>query len=131
MQSLLMGSWKLAALFKGPKLHIPTPFYIHSENKSSLRDDWSWEWVTYDLKYHLGSYRRNVTGFNLSSAFHFNVFRHSFQELYCYLKRNTIAQKKQSYAGYPKINFTFLNVKSVRTNIRIATPAVYIDGGYL
>ena len=33
--------------------------------------------------------------------------------------------------GCPKINFTFLNVNNVRTNIRIATPAIYIDRGHL
>ena len=31
----------------------------------------------------------------------------------------------------PKINFTFLNVNNVRINIRIATPAIYIDRGDL
>ena len=31
----------------------------------------------------------------------------------------------------PKINFTFLNVNNFRTNIRIATSAVYIDRGDL
>ena len=31
----------------------------------------------------------------------------------------------------PKINFTFLNVNNVRTNIRIATPVIYIDRGNL
>ena len=30
-----------------------------------------------------------------------------------------------------KINFTFLNVNNVRTNVRIATPAIYIDRGDL
>ena len=33
--------------------------------------------------------------------------------------------------GVPKINFTFLNVNNVRTNIRIATPVIYIDRRYL
>ena len=33
--------------------------------------------------------------------------------------------------GCPKINFTFLNVNNVRTNIRFATPAIYIDRGDL
>ena len=33
--------------------------------------------------------------------------------------------------GCPKINFTFLNVNNVRTNICIATPAIYIDRGHL
>ena len=33
--------------------------------------------------------------------------------------------------GCPKINFTFLNVNNVRTNIRIATPAIYIDRRHL
>ena len=33
--------------------------------------------------------------------------------------------------GCPKINFTFLNVNNVRTNTRIATPAIYIDRGHL
>ena len=33
--------------------------------------------------------------------------------------------------GCPKINFTFLNVNNVRTNVRIATPALYIDRGDL
>ena len=33
--------------------------------------------------------------------------------------------------GCPKINFTFLNVNNVRTNIRTATPAIYIDRGHL
>ena len=33
--------------------------------------------------------------------------------------------------GCPKINFTFLNVNNIRTNIRIATPAIYIDRGHL
>lgn len=31
----------------------------------------------------------------------------------------------------PKINFTSLNGNNVRTNIRIAIPAIYIDRGYL
>ena len=35
------------------------------------------------------------------------------------------------YTGCPKINFTFLNVNNVRINIRIATPAIYIDRGHL
>ena len=30
-----------------------------------------------------------------------------------------------------KINFTFLNVNNFRTNMRIATPAIYIDRGDL
>ena len=30
------------------------------------------------------------------------------------------------YTGCPKINFTFLNVNNVRTNIRIATPVIYM-----
>ena len=29
--------------------------------------------------------------------------------------------------GCPKLNFTILNVSNVRTNIRIETPAIYID----
>ena len=34
--------------------------------------------------------------------------------------------------GCPKINFTFLNVNNVRTNIHmIATPAIYIDRRHL
>ena len=35
------------------------------------------------------------------------------------------------HTGCPKINFTFLNVINVRTNIRIATSAMYIDRGDL
>ena len=35
------------------------------------------------------------------------------------------------YTGCPQINFTFLNVNRVRTNIRIATTAVYINRGDL
>ena len=31
----------------------------------------------------------------------------------------------------PKINFTFLNVNNIKTNICIATPAIYIDTGHL
>ena len=37
----------------------------------------------------------------------------------------------ENVTGCPQINFTFLNVNNVRTNIRIATPAVYIDNGDL
>ena len=35
------------------------------------------------------------------------------------------------HTGCPKINFTILNVNNIRTNIRIATPAIYIDRGHL
>ena len=37
---------------------------------------------------------------------------------------------RQKTTGCPQINFTFLNVNNVRTNIRIATPAIYIDRGH-
>ena len=37
----------------------------------------------------------------------------------------------KAHTGCPKINFTFLNVNNVRTNTRIATPAIYIDSGDL
>ena len=39
--------------------------------------------------------------------------------------------KKNACTGCPKINFTFLNVNNVRTNTRIATPAIYIERGDL
>ena len=40
-------------------------------------------------------------------------------------------EKNPACTGCPKINFTFLNINNVRTNIRIAPPAVYIDRGDL
>ena len=60
--------------------------------------------------------------------------------LYCVVKRSTSAASAVCVislnlhmrvgllcTGCLKINFTFLNVNNVRTNIRIATPVEYID----
>ena len=56
-----------------------------------------------------------------------NVFTEQTDKYYV-----CVHSKSQEYnTGCPKINFTFLNVNNVRTNIRIATPAIYIDSGDL
>ena len=56
------------------------------------------------------------------------IFVHLIGRLLAIMIKLLIAFKG---TGCPKINFTFLNVNNVRTNIRIATPAIYIDTGNL
>ena len=45
------------------------------------------------------------------------------KNVFILLKKN---QKQTNCVGCPHINFTFLNVNNVRTNIRIATPVVQL-----
>ena len=54
-----------------------------------------------------------------------------FKFLCCQKKEIRTLAVHERNTGCPKINFTFLNVNNVRTNIPIATPAVYIDRGDL
>ena len=53
------------------------------------------------------------------------TFTYVFKHGRCHM--NMIVKIIGAYTGCPQINFTFLNVNNVRTYIRIATPAVYID----